>query len=262
MDTLTKWFAYIYGKIFLGHPSLFYAVVVLVMAGLAGVVGLLLSTAAVDKYRQEHPESPVQTPPPRAISESTRQSTAEAKNGEGHHNSPKGVQPEVSRVAEDKIPPQQLPNKSASLPQSVTVKSGGVASFGQQGGITAGQVNVFTTEDQSPLTLEISQRVEPGGPPYKTSVTIKPSRSLHTPNFALFFDREVQLISSHTPGGMRVNAGEGTLNDSTGKPDDKTVWIFWSYPPLDGPMSVTVASDTTPAKLLKVGRGPKSPLDN
>jgi hypothetical protein len=131
----------------------------------------------------------------------------------------------------------------------VTVQPGAVASFGQQGGITAGQVNLFGP-DQIPVTLTYSQ--------IGNTVTVTPSGRIDSTSLAFFFDVDVSL-SSHSLGTC-MSCGNGRLNDSNGLPDNKTIWIFWASPAFtpDDPLSVTVSS-ITPAKVLRVARGPRPP---
>jgi hypothetical protein len=133
---------------------------------------------------------------------------------------------------------------------SVNVQPGGVASFGQQGGITAGQINLFD-RDQAPITLSYSQTAN--------TVTVKTSGRIDYTTLAFVFDTEVSLVSHSLGSCMRC--GDGRLNDSTGLPDKKTIWLFWASPPFipERPLVVTFYS-TSPAKLLKVVRGPEPPL--
>lgn len=165
-----------------------------------------------------------------------------------------------SKVAEKRelSPKQESPQpKPHSTTNPIVVAPGGAVSFGQQGGITAGQVNLFAA-DQTPIRFSYSQKPQSGGPPYRSVVTIETSARVEPTSLALIFDAEVSLGSYNL--GTCMSCGDGRIDDAGGRPDLKTIWIFWASPPFtpDSPLSVTVSSPT-PAKLLRVGRGPGLP---
>jgi hypothetical protein len=68
-------------------------------------------------------------------------------------------------------------------------------------------------------------------------------------SFGLIFDAEVTLVS--TGVGTCMSCGDGRLNDSQGKPDKKTIWVFWRSPALlpEEPITLTFKS-ATPANLV------------
>jgi hypothetical protein len=130
------------------------------------------------------------------------------------------------------------------------VEPGGVVSFGQQGGITAGQVNILN-QGEPVAKLTYSQ--------VGNTVAIQTSGRIEPTSLVLFFDVDVVLVSEGV--GTCMMCGNGRLNDSSGLPDKKTIWIFWGEPPFlaDRPISVTFSSESA-ARLLKVEAGPRSPF--
>lgn len=143
---------------------------------------------------------------------------------------------------------------------TINVQPGAVVSFGQQGGITAGQV-VIAQESTIPVELSISQeQVMPPHPnsfPYELRVTIKTSRRIEPTTLALLFDGPVEVPDLPF---TCMSCGSGRLNDVNGIANPATVWVFWSSPPFtpDYPIIFTVES-LHPVKLLRVSKGPKPP---
>jgi hypothetical protein len=139
---------------------------------------------------------------------------------------------------------------------SVNVQSGAVVSFGQQGGITAGQV-VITLDDMVPAGIAWSQRsvapVHPDSLPYVTQITLTPNKRIDSPTLALVFDGPVK-----DPGGSPsfpcAMCGFSALNE-------KTLWLWWHIPVFapDAPAVITVGSEH-PVRLLTIAKGPKPPI--
>lgn len=132
---------------------------------------------------------------------------------------------------------------------TVNVEPGAVASFGQQGGITASQVNILN-QGEPIAKITYSQT--------GNAVTIKTSGRIEPISLVLFFDVDVDLVSDGL--GTCMMCGNGRLNDSSGIPDKKTIWIFRSEPPFlpDNPITVIFSSKSS-ARLLKVEVGPRGP---
>ena len=141
---------------------------------------------------------------------------------------------------------------------TITVQPGAAVSVGQKGGITVGQINLLK-EDQSPIALTYSQETGSNIPPYTSTVTVSTSRRIDATTLVLVFDSDVDLPSS-IPVGSCMTCGMGRINDSSGHPDNHTIWIFWMSPPFipERPLRVPVSS-SAPAKLIKVSRGPQLP---
>jgi hypothetical protein len=146
-----------------------------------------------------------------------------------------------------------------SSPPTVVVQPGAVASFGQQGGITAGQVIISEEEDTRPITLDYSQEPmpppHPGSFPYALRVTVKPNRKIESTSLAMTFDGPVEIPVM--PFSC-MSCGNGRINNTYGSPDLNTAWIFWSFPTFtpDRP-AVFVIESVHPVKLLSVSKGPE-----
>lgn len=167
------------------------------------------------------------------------------------------------------VPPSYIDQHKAEwakpIPQNlaptVNVQPGAAVSFGQRGGITAGQV-VIAEESIIPITLSYSQeQITPPHPdalPYALRVTVRTNRRVEPSTLALFFDGPVEV--PHLPFSC-MSCGNGRLNDANGTADLNTVWVFWGSPPLipDRPAVFTVES-LHPVKLLRISRGPESGL--
>jgi hypothetical protein len=137
---------------------------------------------------------------------------------------------------------------------SVEVQPGAVASFGQQGGITAGQINVFPDESKMPVSIEYSQaRVSPT----ELRLTIKPNRRIDAATLAMFFDGPVEVPALSF---SCMNCGNGRINDADGTPDLKTVWVYWAAPPFTPESAITfVIKSEVPVSLVRISRGPNAP---
>ena len=136
----------------------------------------------------------------------------------------------------------------------VTVQPGSVVSFGQQGGVTAGQINIFPDESKLPVSIEYSQaRISPT----ELHLTIKPNRRIDATTLAMLFDGPVEVPSlSFTC----MSCGNGRINDAAGVPDLKTVWIYWAAPPFTPEHAITlIIKSVVPVSLVRISRGPNAP---
>lgn len=116
-------------------------------------------------------------------------------------------------------PASAIPATSAVPP--VVVAPGGAVSFNQQGGITAGTVNIQTP----PLTITWSVRNEAGGNDswkFEKIVTVTPNVEWHPVSVAIFCDQEIKAVM---PEG--VFYGLRTGQDTT----RKVVAIYFPNPP-------------------------------
>jgi hypothetical protein len=138
--------------------------------------------------------------------------------------------------------------------------AGSAISIGQQGGITAGTVNIGPPPLPTP-TVKVcaTYRESVGGDNYKSFVTFTTSSELPGPWFALFFDGPVLEGSVEKPTGSY-----GYISDRADKlPNPETTFIFRttsinfggaSWFPSDGPIKATVPSQG-PVKLARVIAG-------
>lgn len=140
--------------------------------------------------------------------------------------------------------------KNPPMPPSVVCKdnaSCGV-STGQTGGITAG--TVFISPKPLPPRISAAQDGD--------AVTVTTTGLVEPTSLVLYFDVDVDFGGDSV--GTCMSCGNGRLNDSTGKPDMKTIWIFWAEPPFLPSRPLTVFfSSKLPATLLKVTDGPDGP---
>lgn len=121
-------------------------------------------------------------------------------------------------------------------------------STGQTGGITAGTVFI----SPKPLPPRISAAQDGNAVTVTTTGLVEPA------SLVLFFNVDVDFDGDSV--GTCMSCGNGRLNDSTGKPDMKTIWVFWSEPPFLPSRPLTVFfSSKLPATLLKVTDGPDGP---
>lgn len=145
---------------------------------------------------------------------------------------------------------------------TINLQPGAVASFGQQGGITAGQV-IVAEESTLPRNLEILQdSVAPPRPnefPFALQVSIKSSAKIDSPTFALFFDGPVELPTTGLPFACMF-CGFWRLKDANGTSDLNTIWVFWKMSPLlpSTPFVYTFES-LRPIRLIRVSKGPLGP---
>jgi len=144
-------------------------------------------------------------------------------------------------------PRPETPNPAGTnsiLTGSVTVQPGGVASIGQQGGITAGQVNVYGT-NSGPIKLTANQD--------GNTITISTNRRIDSLSVRLFFDADITGWSMSVRCSQRCMEG-GRWNDSSGKADLKTIWTGWgqAFPALtpDHPLEISLSA-SSPARLLR-----------
>lgn len=130
---------------------------------------------------------------------------------------------------------------------TINAEPGSVVSIGQQGGITAGQVNVYNPPPPAPK-LVWSQN--------GNTITLRSTGQIESPSIVLHFDQEVTAVEFNAGTGMDV-IGPGQVNGPDGKPDPRTIWIYRGFPALseDAPISVTFSS-IVPAKLVGITRGP------
>lgn len=162
-------------------------------------------------------------------------------------------------VGKDSVAMGQIPagskigaNANAGI-GPVTVQPGGVASFGQQGGVTAGQVNVYGT-DSGPLQVIARQD--------GNTITITTNRQIDSISLALFFDAEITGWSTSVQCSQRCIEG-GRRKDSSGSADLKTIWDGWgqAFPTFtpDDPVQIYFSS-SVPAKLIRLEWSPRPPF--
>ena len=125
-----EWVEWLYGKLFLNHPTLGGFAFVAVFA----LAGLVLWMRGVDKYKEDHPDQQQKQTVAGAATqqvESTKDTETKSKATSSQEHAKKDT-PNTKPLAN--------PSGVVSAPGMV-VQSGGAVSFGQQGGITAGTVN-------------------------------------------------------------------------------------------------------------------------
>ena len=154
-----EWVAWIYGKCFQNHAI----VGGFVFVALFGLIGLAFWLRGVDKYKEEHPGSPQK----QVVAEAAGRQ--EESNKETHTKS----QAQSSQVHTKK----DISNRKAKVDSGgavstpgIVVQPGGAVSFGQQGGITAGTVNINqapplpSLSDHQQSTLHAAFSAVAGGP--------------------------------------------------------------------------------------------------
>ncbi len=137
-----EWFAWIYGKCFQNHAFVGGVVVFALCGAIGGAIGLILYLRGADKYKEAHPDSP------------QKQVSVEAAGQRITSTKGTGAQSQATSSPKKETPNPKAPANprgTISAPGMV-VQQGGAVSFGQQGGITAGTVNI----DQTPPLPSIS----------------------------------------------------------------------------------------------------------
>lgn len=177
--------------------------------------------------------------------------------------SPSTENPQHPTRVHPALPDSEGPKAQRTTERSapIVVQPGAVASFGQQGGITAGQV-IVTEESSIPLTLNYSQESisspDPTLFPYALRVTVTPNRRNEGTSLVLIFDGPVKVPMLRF---SCMECGTGRINDASGAPDEKTVWAFWNSPPfMPNRPAVFIVQSEHQVRLINVAAGPKSPF--
>lgn len=208
------------------------------------------------EYRTEHQKTEGQTTVQAAVQTTESKSQTESSQEDKNKNT------KSSKVHVKNGNPSGTDAKTkgdtggAKIPSGVVVQPGAVASFGQQGGITAGQV-VIASDDAVPTRVSWSQEsiapVNPSTFPYSLKVTITPNKRIDAPTLGLIFDGPVEVPDIPFTA---MSAGNGGIGN-----DPNTVWVFWNSPSLtpERPAVFTVES-AAQVRLLRIEKGPKPPF--
>ncbi len=139
-----------------------------------------------------------------------------------------------------------------TTPATIINAPRGVVSTGQQGGVTAGTINIYPPSPaQVPTAITHTQD--------GNTITLRTNNRIDSVSLVLRFDADVSFVSNSM--GSCMQCGNGSLNGPDGRPDLKTIWPFWTFPAFlpENPLTVKFSS-AAPAKLLGVSKGPPNPI--
>jgi hypothetical protein len=141
MANPVDWFAWIYGKWFNGHPWLGY----FTLLGIGVLVLGLVWIRAIDKYNEQHPQPQVAssaTAPPISTQTVSPPIQSQSPNKSSPPNPQSQQQPDIlTPSAMNKPKPPDTKNERVASQKTINVQPGAVASFGQKGGVTAGEIH-------------------------------------------------------------------------------------------------------------------------
>ncbi len=142
---------------------------------------------------------------------------------------------------------------------TLTVQPGGAVSFGQQGGITVGQLTV-TPEDLTPTQLDYYVDNSPTADssyPNEVKIKITTSKRIDNPSLVLFFSGPIEM-PKHAPFSCMMCSAQSVIDDATG---ETGLWIYWQQPTFsrDSPLSFTLES-VSPVIITRITRGPDPPF--
>jgi len=229
-DTVEK----IHGALGIESTWLFVLVIALGAAILGGGAAWIVDRTykRSPEYKAEHPEPKSKTVTPAAGNSGSQSATVQGATS---------MQPPVEQQKANRS------NKSDSavsqeLP-TVTQGAGSAFSVNQQGGVTAGTINV----DTPPLKLEWT--VSPFEPneqfKYRQSVTVKGNVAFNPVSFVVVCDQEIKDVSV---GGLMIRSDFGITAQS-----NKIGYVYYENPPLPPGVALRViVSSTNPFSVLRV----------